>query len=287
MDYFVLVEATTTHSGQPKELVFRENRARYDAFLHKIIHIVIEDMPPILRNDRWQLENYQRRCISRALTNCERDDIILISDVDEIPDCKLLQSFVGLVSKESLYNDFRESVYHAIYCSSKELGIQAIGKLPIAILTRLMKLFTPWARIYSFRHRHYEYYLNGYVNNDWPGMVVARLSTVRRVFDMDTQAIRDIRCNSSIKSVQGGWHFTYLGGPERIAQKIHAFAHAEFDAAMFTDPNRIQRCIEKGENLFGKEGGQHRIEYIPIVEATHPKYVVENWERLSQYIKEV
>jgi beta-1,4-mannosyl-glycoprotein beta-1,4-N-acetylglucosaminyltransferase len=287
VDYFVLVEATKTFSGQPKKLIFHENNARYSAFLDKIIHVVVDDMPPVLTNDRWKLEIYQRRSISRALTKCENDDIILISDVDEIPDVRILESIIERVHKESLYNDFKELLYYANYLLSEKVAILYVGKLIHNVLKKLNSFIMPCARIYRFHHRHHEYYLNGYVNDDIPGMAVIRFSSFRRVFNMDAHAPRKIWHNSDYQIVRGGWHFSYLGGPENIKQKIHSFAHSEFDTEMFTNTNRIETLIEKGENLFGKVGERHNIKYIPITQTTHPKYVVENRQRLSKYIKEI
>jgi hypothetical protein len=83
VDYFVLVEMTVTHKGDPKPLYFEQNKKRFDKFLHKIIHIVVADYPQV--NDPWIREHYQRNCIERGLNNCNNNDIIIISDVDEIP----------------------------------------------------------------------------------------------------------------------------------------------------------------------------------------------------------
>jgi hypothetical protein len=47
----------------------------------------VDDMPEVENNDRWPLENYQRDCIGLALIEleCQDEDIILVSDADEIP----------------------------------------------------------------------------------------------------------------------------------------------------------------------------------------------------------
>ena len=46
VDYFILVEATHTHVGNPKPLFFQENKELFAPYLHKIIHIVVDDFPP-------------------------------------------------------------------------------------------------------------------------------------------------------------------------------------------------------------------------------------------------
>lgn len=83
VDKFVIVEATKTHSGKSKPLFFDENKDRFSKFKDKIIHVVVRDMP--VSDDRWALENHQRNSITRGLTGARSNDIIMISDVDEIP----------------------------------------------------------------------------------------------------------------------------------------------------------------------------------------------------------
>ena len=85
VDHFVLVEATRTHSGNPKPLVFDENRARFERFADKIIHVVVDDLPDP-DPDRWIPERFQRDCITRGLDGSAPDDLVIVSDVDELPE---------------------------------------------------------------------------------------------------------------------------------------------------------------------------------------------------------
>lgn len=93
VDYFVLVEATHTHSGKEKPLFFEDNKSMFEAFLPKIIHIVVNDFPYVYpaidysKAQQWENENHQRNCISRGIAklSLENQDVILISDLDEIP----------------------------------------------------------------------------------------------------------------------------------------------------------------------------------------------------------
>jgi len=88
VDKFVLVEATRTQNNKEKPLYYQENKDRYKNFEDKIIHIVVDDYPENLI--QWTIENHQRNCISRGLKDCKADDIIIISDLDEIPNPKML-----------------------------------------------------------------------------------------------------------------------------------------------------------------------------------------------------
>lgn len=86
VDYFVLVEANQTFSGNPKNLIFEENRERFNKYLRKIIYVKVEDSPkPINRFYYWNVEFFQRNCILRGLdSKAKNGDFIIISDVDEI-----------------------------------------------------------------------------------------------------------------------------------------------------------------------------------------------------------
>ena len=99
VDKFVLVEATKTHSNQPKPLCYQENRSRFGEFQDRIIHIVVDDLPDA--KNAWVLENFQRNGIGRGLTNCRPDDWVLVSDIDEIPRA----TTVARVSREMQFRD--------------------------------------------------------------------------------------------------------------------------------------------------------------------------------------
>jgi len=88
VDKFVLVESKYTHSGLPKPLYFGEDKQRFSKFLDKIEHIIVEEFEGCKCN--WEREKFQRDAISRGLTNCKPDDIIIISDSDELPKAKTL-----------------------------------------------------------------------------------------------------------------------------------------------------------------------------------------------------
>ena len=94
VDYFVIVEASHTFAGHEKELYFEKNKELFSKYLSKIIHIVVEDMPykqpnvDFSQNHQWENEWFQRNCISRGIDKLtlSDDDIVMISDLDEIPD---------------------------------------------------------------------------------------------------------------------------------------------------------------------------------------------------------
>lgn len=82
VDQFVLVESKETFRGKPKALFYQDNKGRYEKFLKKIIHVVVEEH--FETSSPWFREGFQRNQIMRGLINCEPEDVILVSDVDEI-----------------------------------------------------------------------------------------------------------------------------------------------------------------------------------------------------------
>lgn len=82
VDRFVLVEARYTHAGDPKPLYFDQNRHRFAANLDRIDHVIVEDDPG---GFSWKREGHQREAIARGIPDLADDDMILVSDVDEIP----------------------------------------------------------------------------------------------------------------------------------------------------------------------------------------------------------
>ncbi len=82
VDKFVLVEMEETHQGNKKPMHFRDNHELFQKFKDKIIYVPVADR--ISASSTWQRIAFQRNQIMRGLTDCADDDIILISDADEI-----------------------------------------------------------------------------------------------------------------------------------------------------------------------------------------------------------
>lgn len=87
VDMFVITEATLTFTGRPKPMYF--DKERYAKYLSKIVHVVVEDVPRDAPS-AWTREAFQRDSIARGFQGLERDDVILLSDVDEIPNPEVL-----------------------------------------------------------------------------------------------------------------------------------------------------------------------------------------------------
>ena len=99
VDKFVITEATYMHSGKPKKLIFDINK--YSKFKDKIIYNVVDDLPKNIEtineyddenirgrkliNNSNKREHHQREMAQKSLDEASPNDIILVNDVDEIP----------------------------------------------------------------------------------------------------------------------------------------------------------------------------------------------------------
>ena len=101
---FIITEATYTHNGSKKKLNFNINN--FKKFKDKIEYIVVDDEPESVQkindNDSSEIkgqklilngyarDNYQRNKLSDGLKKVLDDDIVIVSDLDEIPNLKNL-----------------------------------------------------------------------------------------------------------------------------------------------------------------------------------------------------
>jgi len=110
VDYFVLVESKQTFTGNHKELYFEKNKEKFSKYLHKIIHIVVDEL-----NDPnpWNNEYKQRNSIHNGIIQLDLnwDDLIIITDVDEIPDVDTLKEMKssGLIDRA---HTLRQDMYY-------------------------------------------------------------------------------------------------------------------------------------------------------------------------------
>ena len=76
----------------------------FAAFADKIIHVVVDDTP---KGDRWgthERDTFQKNAVTRGLRDCTDEDIVIFSDLDEIPNPDKIREIL---------QDFREDrIYH-------------------------------------------------------------------------------------------------------------------------------------------------------------------------------
>lgn len=94
VDRFVLLEARTSFTGAPKDLVYEQNREAFAPYAEKIVHRVV-DFPEWV-DSPWAREFYQRDIGLAVLSGfCGPDDLVSFSDVDEIIRKDTLDRFDG------------------------------------------------------------------------------------------------------------------------------------------------------------------------------------------------
>ncbi len=261
VDRFVLVESTWTHSGKPKELVFEKNKHLFTEFLPRIEHIIVNDQPSTIEN-AWTLERYQRNAISRGLKNLKKEDRVLVSDVDEIPNPKAIQ----LWSKEHAIVIFKQKMfYYYLNCvnagnSNSSYNWCGTTMAPAEYFDKPQDL-----RDISIMHL-------GLETGNWKSRLVFIYTW-----------LRDKRLRQyPIKLIdQGGWHFSYLGGTQRIIDKLEAFAHQEYNQEEFKNPKAIEQAIRDGKDLFGR-GFTYK--FTPL-DDTFPEYLVKNKSEYKDLIR--
>lgn len=89
VDYFVIAESSVTHAGNTKPFIFLDNWNRFEKYQNKIIHLKIEDTPANLTG--MQRDFYQRDCLRRGLVGLDNEDLVIISDLDEVPRAELIE----------------------------------------------------------------------------------------------------------------------------------------------------------------------------------------------------
>ena len=95
VDRFVIVESRTTFAGSPKPLHFDANRAEFAAYADRISHVVVDAFPAHV-DTPWARDFHQRDRAVQALDGlCAPDDLVLLTDADEIVDGRAVAGFDG------------------------------------------------------------------------------------------------------------------------------------------------------------------------------------------------
>ena len=249
VDKFIIVEATTDHSGKDKKLNFEINK--FSEFKDKIRYIVIDDLPkntkPFYFNRRMWHENmvreeYQRNQIMRGLSDAKGDDLIIISDNDEIPN---LQNLNNIEIKK--YAVFNQNFYRYKFNLLSEAQTPYQGSRIIK-KKYLNKRKTPqWLR-HQYTKRIKPWQIHRYFTNP--------------------QEIEN-----------GGWHFSFTLTPEQISFKMKAYGHGELNTKQFTDVKYIQQRIDNHFDVFSDV----KLKKVEI-DDSYPRYIKDNIEKFRKFI---
>ena len=269
VDYFVIVESIFTHKGDKRELSF--NHKKFEKFKDKIIYLIYDEQPNNIekissidneneKSRKYILnaasrENGQRNFIMRGLQNASDDDMILVSDVDEIPNLEGL-NFEKINKKLILFN--QDMFYYKFNLKLPDLvwtGTKACKK---------KYLITPqWLR--NIKDRKYPFY---------------RLDTI--FSKMKHISVRFID--------KGGWHFSNIKTAVQIEHKLKSYLHhREFDQSPMSK-NKIDEIIKNKQAIYDlkvdkkskKIGEGSKLEKYPLDKL--PKFLQDNLKNYYEWI---
>jgi beta-1,4-mannosyl-glycoprotein beta-1,4-N-acetylglucosaminyltransferase len=269
VDYFVIVESKYNHKGERRKLLF--NKEKFSKFKDKIIYLIYDEIPSKVVNIQFDdnektkdtkyimnalyRENEQRNYIVNGLTKANDDDIVLISDVDEIPklaeiNFKNINEKIILFKQDMFYYKFNLWLPNLIWTGTKAC--------------KRKNLVNPqWLR--NIKDRKYSF------------------------FRIDTFFSRTKY--NSIKIINnGGWHFSNIKTPKEIEFKLRSYLHhREFDLNPLS-VNQINEIIknkqaiydlkvDKTDNKIGNGNFLKKFELNKL-----PEYIISNQNKFSDWI---
>ena len=265
---FIVVESTFSHSGEKKELYFNIND--YPKFKEKIEYIVIENEPvDLIRDDKLLKDSYYKRlnslkrieqsyeCMSNGLDSAVDNDLILLSDNDEIPN---LSSFLIEDLKKTDYVIFKQLFFYykfnLFYDRIPWFGTKGCKK----------KKLKKFSSIRNLKNKKYPFW---------------RLDTY----------FSDIKQNHLKVVEKGGWHFTNIKTPEELFDKFVNFGHHdEFELANI-DLDKIKEKISNKEVFYdhlADKGSSNRWSdnyKLKKIDLSYlPKYLARNTEKFKDWL---
>ena len=260
VDYFVIVESTFTHRGDKRNLKF--NHKKFEKFKDKIIYLTFDKEPDgieaIYENDSEgeksskyilnaaKRENGQRDHIADGLFKASPKDLILISDVDEIPnleEIKLenLKEKILMFQQDMFYYKFDLKLPGMIWSGTKGC--------------RKKDLLSPqWLR--NIKDKKYSLF---------------RLDII----------FSKIKYNSIKFIKNGGWHFSNIKSPEEIEHKLKSYLHhREFDEEPLS-LDQIDNIIKSKQAIYDLKADK-TVNKV----GTGSKLINYNFDKLPIYLKE-
>ena len=252
VDKFIIEEATVTFSGEPKELCFEKNKELFREFLPKIEYIVVDNSP--VDTTTHLRDKFQKNALEKGLVNATDEDVIILSDVDEIPNPKVLKEIIENFDPDKIYHLAQRMFY--CYLNMEEVSGNLLS-----------------------------------ITGEFPG-VERRLWLGTKVFSrksIPSDGIIQLReapttAPEAVRVADGGWHFGYMGSRQesdvskRIGTKVVAAAHQEYNN-QDTLAEAKDRLI-LGQDMFGRDARFKRVE----IDDSYPKYLLEHLEEYDYLI---
>ena len=267
VDHFVINEATKTFSGLDKPLYYLENKDRFEKFQDKIIHNVVplptdQQLDDLGRRYNTpvrchQNDAFQKNSIADLLdTVCDSEDVIIWSDLDEIPNPEVIENITDFYTPGKVYNFAQE------YCMCYLNYVEKTG---------VYRSQTP-----DFDYEDYP---------KWIGTKMFDFSFLEKYTLTDMK--RDLPDEENFRLSPGGWHWTYVGSEgasveDRVITKLESAAHQEHnnDSVKKAIINRLN----SSQDPLGR--GQGRYETVEV-DDSYPDFILKNKEHYSYLIKDV
>jgi GT2 family glycosyltransferase len=149
VDVFVIVESDMTFSGLPNKPAFDVLDKRVSPFASKIRHVVVRDMPAT--TDPWERERWQRNAVLRGIPDALADDLIVLSDVDEISRATILAQ-IKQDDEFSVFG-FELNLYYFFANYRNIAGPEASITWTVAARRRILEETTPDTLRYQVRDK--------------------------------------------------------------------------------------------------------------------------------------
>ncbi len=257
VDYFVIVECTETFSGKPKELIFEKNKERFAKWKDKIIHYIIDDVPK-------DPEDARKRLDDPNMSNLDREIINNNLTSDNIP-----------AGETHWFKEFyqKESIKKALVgLDDNDLcfisDIDEIWNPDVIIDFRKDKA------IFRLRQLMYVYYLNNRSSERWAGTLMTKYKNIKNAC---LNHLRTPRKTKYVYIKDGGWHFTNIGGADRIRTKLESYGHQEFNNDRIKAD--IENKIAANKDFIGR--GFH----FWTDETKLPEYIINNRTKYHNLFK--
>ena len=244
VDKFIIEESTVTFSGEPKELCFEKNKEMFQEFLPKIEYIVVDNSP--VDTTTHLRDKFQKNALEKGLVNAGEDDMIILSDVDEIPNPEALKELKEHFDPDKVYH-FAQRMFYCFINMEEVSGnlLSITGEFPG--IERKMWLGT---KVFAKRS----------IPED--GIIQLREASVT--------------APNAVRVANGGWHFGYMGSrheadvSKRIGDKVVAAAHQEYNTEDILAEAKYRLML--GEDMFGRNAKFQRVE----VDETYPEYLLQH-----------
>ncbi len=267
VDKFVIVEANRTHNNKPKPFYFWERQDEFREFFPKIIHLPVEMNVPYKGTGDWSIENAQRDAIIYGLEDAAPDDLIFISDLDEIPAPDILKRL----------QENKLSLIVNTFFAEKNITCPAQLLVPAADFLEFSAIATEQKLFY--------YYFDLFTTKTWHGSILTKRKNLTT-----PQKLRNLR-NNLPRALRGGYHFSYMGGIDRVIDKMTSIVDGnelvEKSGGKLIDRKYVEEAMDKGESVYKIMPKGSKSKFIPY-DARNIKlpHIEEFLRKYPQFLRE-